>query len=219
MTLGAASVLHQPWCAKNGKERNAAAIDLPALQATICLGGNSRVPSRNYAGPLSWFTVSTAGPVSLLIKGSFRAGLRSTGISTGNAIEATLGSLWGEDPRYFPSPLRGFRSRMKSVIRSTFLARRKDGHWHPAYVHYIGNVGNSFLSNTWRVASARGRGDVGVRCVWGVASQMVNDTFLEFWPDVKRRCLGNRERRFQIADFRLRIFDAVRDLKIGKYAC
>lgn len=164
-------------------------------------------------GRLSWFATSTAGPVSLLINGPFRAGLgtlrdspheydthwegfgqrygmRLTGISTGNAIEATVGSLWGEDPRYFLSPQHGFRSRTKYVIRSTFLAPREDGHWHPAYARYIGNVGNNFLSNTWRVPSERGPGDAAVRCVWGVASQMANNAFLEFWPDVKRKVFG-----------------------------
>ncbi|HEY7615282.1 MAG TPA: hypothetical protein VH744_00625, partial [Terriglobales bacterium] len=30
-----------------------------------------------------------------------RYGMRLTGVSTGNAMEAGLGSLWGEDPRYF----------------------------------------------------------------------------------------------------------------------
>ncbi len=30
-----------------------------------------------------------------------RYGMRLTGVSTGNAMEASLGSLWGEDPRYF----------------------------------------------------------------------------------------------------------------------
>jgi len=159
---------------------------------------------------VQWFTVSTVGPLSLLAAGpisagfgtainrpreygphwggfSDRYGMRLTGVSTGNAIEATLGSLWGEDPRYFPSPRRGFGTRVKYVIKTTFVAPRRDGTFHPAYARYIGNVGNNFLSNTWRVESENGAGSALVRCVLGVVGRMSGNAFAEFWPDVSKR--------------------------------
>ena len=159
---------------------------------------------------VTWFAVSTAGPVSLLAAGPLSAGwgtmlnkpkeygthwagfgqrygMRLTGISTGNAIEGALGALWGEDPRYFPSPRRGFGTRTKYVIQSSFLAPYHDGQWHPAYARYLGNVGNNFLSNTWRVPSERGVGDALLRCVWGLTGDLAGNAFSEFWPDVKRR--------------------------------
>src|SRR5438876_11718281 len=72
---------------------------------------------------LKWFAVSTVGAPSL-IGGMFSAGfgtlvdspseygthwdgfgkrygMRLTGISTGNLMEAGIGAVWGEDPRYF----------------------------------------------------------------------------------------------------------------------
>ena len=156
-----------------------------------------------------WFVVSTVGPTSLLLAGPLSAawgtmlnspeeygphwegfgkryGMRLTGVSTGNAIEASLGSLWGEDPRYFRSPDRAFKSRVKYVIVTTFTAPDRNGHFRPAYARYAGNVGNNFLSNTWRVDSENGPDDAALRCVWGITGKMAGNAFAEFWPDVKR---------------------------------
>ena len=61
-----------------------------------------------------------------------------TGLSTGNAIEAGLGAAWGEDPRYFQSPDRGFGARVKYVIKTTFFAPNRDEHWRVAYARHAG---------------------------------------------------------------------------------
>jgi hypothetical protein len=164
-------------------------------------------------GRLQWFAVETAGPVSLLGTGPIssgwgtlldrpkeygthwegfgqRYGIRLTGISTGNAIEAGLGSVWGEDPRYFPSHLRGFRARAGYVIKTSFLAPHRDGQWHPAYARYVGVVGNNILSVTWRVPSERNTSNTLQRCAYGVLVDIVGNAFTEFWPDVKRKVFG-----------------------------
>jgi hypothetical protein len=157
----------------------------------------------------NWFVVSTAGPTSLLLAGPLssawgtalnkpkeygpgwegfgkRYGMRLTGVSTGNAIEAGLGAVWGEDPRYFRSPDRALGGRLKYVIKSTFMAPGRDGRWHIAYARHAGNVGNNFLSNTWRVGSENGPDDAAVRCIWGITGKMGGNAFSEFWPDIKR---------------------------------
>jgi hypothetical protein len=157
----------------------------------------------------NWFVGSTVGPTSLLLSGPISAawgtafnspeeygpgwegfgkryGMRLTGVSTGNAMEASLGSLWGEDPRYFRSNDRAFGGRVKHVIVTTFLAPGRDGNWRPAYARYAGNVGNNFLSNTWRVDSENSAGDAALRCVWGITGKMAGNAFSEFWPDVKK---------------------------------
>jgi hypothetical protein len=180
--------------------------------ATRWFGNDGIVNYRPASGKdrAKWFVISTAGPLSLLAAGPISAGfgtginrpkeygphwegfgerygMRLTGVSTGNAMEASLGALWGEDPRYFPSPRRGFGTRVKYVIRTTFVAPHRDGTWHPAYARYIGNVGNNFLSNTWRVDSENGAGNALVRCVFGVVGRMSGNAFAEFWPDVRKR--------------------------------
>jgi hypothetical protein len=131
-------------------------------------------PLANYrpvTGPerFKWFVKSTVGPSSLFLSGPLSAalgtavnspgeygphwagfgkryGMRLTGVSTGNAMEASLGAIWGEDPRYFPSPNRAFGARVKYVIGSTFAAPGRDGRFRPAYARFAGNVGNNFLS-------------------------------------------------------------------------
>jgi hypothetical protein len=149
------------------------------------------------------------GPQSLLLAGPFSAGIstardkppeygphwegfadrygmRLTGVSTGNAIEGTLGALWGEDPRYFPSPDRHFGHRVTYVIKTTFTAPGRDGRFHPAYARFAGNVGNNFLSNTWRVESASNTNDALVRCLYGIGGKMASNALEEFWPDIKK---------------------------------
>jgi len=92
--------------------------------------------------------------------------MRLTGIATGNLIEAGLGSLWGEDPRYFPSPTGGVWPRVKYVIRTRFLAPHTDGRMHPAYARFAEDVGNNFLSNTWRADSEAKTSSALIRSVW-----------------------------------------------------
>ena len=100
-------------------------------------------------GRLDWFARETVGPKSLTA-GLFssaigtalnspheygphwegfaqRYGMRMTGISTGNAIEAALGAAWGEDPRYFRTVHHPFGDRVKNVVDLTFRAYHPDG--------------------------------------------------------------------------------------------
>lgn len=161
-----------------------------------------------------WFTRSTVGPESLAA-GLFSAGfgtainrpneygphwngfgkryaMRLTGISTGNAIEAGLGSLWGEDPRYFRAAGQPFKGRLKNVVAMTFAARQSDGNLAPAYARYLGNAGNNFLSNTWRTDSESGVGDACVRILLGFAGKMGSNAWAEFWPDARKHIFPKR---------------------------
>ena len=79
-------------------------------------------------------------------------GMRLTGISTGNAMEASSGRDLGEDPRYFRAAGQPFGSRVKNIVSLTFKAYRTDGNRHLAYARYGADLGNNFLSNTWRVS-------------------------------------------------------------------
>ncbi|HVB98363.1 MAG TPA: hypothetical protein VNJ12_03400 [Candidatus Dormibacteraeota bacterium] len=157
----------------------------------------------------NWFVKSTVGPTSLFLSGpasaawgtmlnspkeygphwegfAARYGMRLTGISTGNAMEAALGAIWKEDPRYFRSQNRNFGARVWHVFATTFTAPRPDGRFHPAYARYAGNLFNNFLSNTWRVPSESDADDAALRCVWGVLGRMAGNALKEFWPDVRK---------------------------------
>lgn len=155
-----------------------------------------------------WFVTSTVGPSHLLGGGIFSAaigtaldrpeeygpgwggfadrfGMRLTGISTGNVIEAVIGSFWGEDPRYFATADKPIRGRIGSVVKQTFEARRRDGNYAPAYARYIAVGGNNFLSNTWRVQSEANVHDAVIRTAEGFAGRMAANSYEEFWPQVK----------------------------------
>jgi hypothetical protein len=158
---------------------------------------------------LRWFITSTIGP-SHLAAGVFssafgtaldrpqeygphwagfgsRYGMRLTGIVTGNAIEASAGSLWGEDPRYFRVPDRPVKERLRNIVRLTFVARGTDGTSQPAYARYMAISGNNFLSNMWRVQSEANTQDAFLRTGEGFAGRMAANAFEEFWPDIKSR--------------------------------
>ena len=160
---------------------------------------------------LRWFAGSTAGPTSLLLAGPISAGwgtlretpeeygstwkgfgqrygMRLTGVATSNAIEGVGGAVLKEDPRYIRAPAgTSFGGRARHVLISTFTAYRPDGSRRLSYSRIAGNVGSSFLSNTWRVESESSAREASLRCVWGLGSRMTGFAFSEFWPVLARK--------------------------------
>lgn len=156
----------------------------------------------------NWFVSSTIGPQSLaagLFTAAFgtarnvpreygphwdgygkRYAMRFTGIATSNAMEAGLGSLWGEDPRYFRDPNDPLNARIGHAVFTTFTARNRQGKSMPAYARYIAIPGNNFLSNTWRADSEANNKSAAIRTVYGVLGRMGGNAFAEFWPDLKK---------------------------------
>jgi len=159
----------------------------------------------------NWFVDNTIGPGSLTV-GVFssaigtgldrpkeygphwagfgkRYGMRLTGVSTSNAMEAGLGAIWGEDPRYRYYRAEGepTKDRIEHVAIMTMLSRNREGHLMPAYVRYMAIPGSNFLSNTWRADSEANTGDALLRTGFGFISLMSKNAFSEFWPDIRRR--------------------------------
>jgi hypothetical protein len=158
---------------------------------------------------LSWFLDSTLGPQTLTV-GLFSAGfgtardapheygphwegfgkryaMRLTGVSTGNAMEAGIGAVWGEDPRYFRTYRQPVSGRIRNIVMMTFLAHNCVGALMPAYARYTATAGNNFLSNTWRVDSEANNRAAAVRTLYGFIGLMAKNAFIEFWPDLKGR--------------------------------
>ena len=130
--------------------------------------GQSGIP--NYqpitpAGRLDWMVVNTVGPASLVggaISSAWgtllnhpheygthwdgfaeRYGMRLTGIATSNTMEAGLGALWKEDPRYFRDEGKPFGHRVTHVIKMTFLAENSSGRTMPAYARFAAVSGSA----------------------------------------------------------------------------
>jgi hypothetical protein len=164
---------------------------------------------------LSWFLDSTLGPQTLAVGlvnpgigtardappeyGSHwagfgkRYGMGLTGVATGNAMEASVGAVWGEDPRYFRTYRQPFKGRVRNVVVMTFLAHNRQGALMPAYARYGATAGNNFLSNTWRADSEAGNGDALLRTLYGFAGLMGKNAFIEFWPDIKTRVFRKKD--------------------------
>jgi hypothetical protein len=156
-----------------------------------------------------WFALNTLGPESLLggmISAGWgtlfdkpseygthwqgfgkRYGTRLTGVSVSNAMEASIGAIWGEDPRYRRSQSESFKGRVGHVFRMTFVAENRQGHLAPAYARYIAISGSNFISNAWRPDSEATAGNAAFRTLLGFVGRMSSNAFQEFWPDVRHR--------------------------------
>ena len=116
-----------------------------------------------------------------------RYGIRLSGIATSNAMEAGLGAIWGEDPRYFREPERSFGARVGNTLRQTFEARRRDGEFAPAYARFVAITGSNFLSNTWRVDSEADTAHAILRTGEGFGGKLAGNVWREFWPSIRAR--------------------------------
>jgi hypothetical protein len=164
-----------------------------------------------FEGRLNWTLVNTIGPSSVLGGGmsaglgtllnhpaeygthwdgfASRYGMRLTGVAASNIMEAGLGDLWSEDPRYFRDRGQSFGHRLRHVVKMTFLAEGHDGCTTPAYARFAAVSASSFLSNAWRSDREADSGHAAERIGFGFLGRMGKNTFEEFWPDVKRRVL------------------------------
>jgi len=116
-----------------------------------------------------------------------RYGLRMSTTGTSNVMEAGLGYLRGEDPRYRRAAGEPFRGRVVHIIKGTFYTTNADGAERLAYARFGAYAGSNFLSNTWRPDSRTGPGNTCVRIGFSFLNKMASNAFEEFWPDVKRR--------------------------------
>ena len=192
------------------------AVLLTALLAAVPVWGQSALPSGGGYQPITvrqrvqWFEASTIGPHSLLggtMGAAFstalnrppeyeetwagfgkRYGMRMTGVATSNMMEASLGALWGEDPRYFrASPGSPLKGRVWNVVKMTFVAKNSLGENVPAFSRYLSIYGSNYLSNTWRPDGDSGSSDGATRAGMGFVGRMAGNAFHEFWPDAKRK--------------------------------
>jgi len=159
---------------------------------------------------VKWATIGTVGPANLaggVISSGWstffnrppeygphwdgfgkRYGIRLIDGAISNSMEAGLGAVWGEDPRYYP--MRSSEStvrRIKYAVKQAFLARDRNGKTMPAYARYAAYTGSSFLSNAWRVDSDSQTSDALFRTGLGFTARITSNLFTEFWPDIIHR--------------------------------
>jgi hypothetical protein len=104
-----------------------------------------------------------------------------------NTIEASLGSLWGEDPRYHRRGEGSNGSRLGYAIKMAFLAEKTSGGVMPAYARFIAVPASRYISNTWRTPSELTPGGTALRISLGFAKRIGRNIFSEYWPDFRRQ--------------------------------
>lgn len=193
--------LHHPY---KSKHPSSTSLLTPLKSQTLEAPYDPITPRQS----LRWFVTNTAGPQALaggFFESAFgtalnrpseygprwggfadRYGMRMTRVAAGNAIEAGVGRILHEDPRYFCVPGRPLKARIGNVIRLTFAVRGGDNSFRPAFSRSIAIFGNNFLSDTWRVHSEANMQDALLRTSEGFAGRMAANAFEESWPDIKR---------------------------------
>ncbi len=116
-----------------------------------------------------------------------RYGMRLSGLAVSNTMEAGLGAIWGEDPRYTRDGGAPFSHRIGHAVKMTFLAENRNGNLMPAYARFIAIPGSNFLSNAWRAPGDDSAGNAAVRTGLGFFGRLGSNTFDEFWPDVRQK--------------------------------
>jgi hypothetical protein len=112
-----------------------------------------------------------------------------------NTMEAGLGAIWGEDPRYARAGAEvPFKSRLGHVAKWTVLAPGRDGELRPAYARFIAFSGSSFASNAWREPSDTSAEHSLDRIAFAFLGRMGSNAFDEFWPDAKRKLFHHAKR-------------------------
>jgi hypothetical protein len=116
-----------------------------------------------------------------------RYGQREADVAISNGIEAGLGALWGEDPRYIASGRKGIWPRARYALKTSVLAQGRDGRLRPAWGRYAGNTLNNLIENSWLPPSQTTGTQTAVRSGMGIVTRMGGNLWEEFWPDVARR--------------------------------
>src|SRR5882672_11129332 len=79
---------------------------------------------------------------------------REVDVALSSTLEAGVGALWGEDPRYIRSNRQGVWARTRYAMATVVLAPRPDGQLGPAWGRYVGNSVNNVIEAAWLPSSA-----------------------------------------------------------------
>jgi hypothetical protein len=166
------------------------------------------LPPLTGKGRVTWALNATIGPGSLFV-GALQAGwgnldnrpreygegmegfgkrfgLRLSSVGTSNVMEAGLGAIWGEDPRYHLGHDTTTRGHFGHAIKMTFMADRTDGTVAPAYARFIAYAGSNAISDAWRPDSQVNVESTMVRIGERFAGKMLGNLFKEYWPTMKQ---------------------------------
>ena len=114
-----------------------------------------------------------------------------------HGMEAGVGALWGEDPRYFRAAGQPLKRRVGHILKIAFMARNREGDLRPAYARFIAVPSGVIVSDTWRPDSPITARHVTWQVGISFLSRIVGNTFSEFVPDITNRKKQNTPSTFQ----------------------
>ena len=120
-----------------------------------------------------------------------RIALRASTSTTGMFLEAGIGTLWDEDPRYVRTEGKPVKGRVLNAVKMAFLARNGRGEVVPAYARYISIPTSAFVTRTWRPDSQTGISRTVSRIPLSFLDRIISNAFTEFGPDIRKR-LGRK---------------------------
>jgi hypothetical protein len=112
---------------------------------------------------------------------------READVAISSTIEAGVGAMWREDPRYIPSGRTGVWPRVRWAMKTVVLAPRRDGHLAPAWGRVSGNVFNNVIENRWLPPSMTTWQQTTLRSGTGFIGRLAGNLWEEFRPDALRR--------------------------------
>ena len=98
-----------------------------------------------------------------------------------------------EDPRYFPSTAKDFKSRVRSVVRQSYMTHTDSGREEFAYARYASAFGSAFLANAWQPSGNNSAADGLKRGMITIAADAGYSFLQEFFPFVRPRSIRNHQ--------------------------
>ena len=105
-------------------------------------------------------------------------GENATDLMVGDFVIASIGH---QDPRYHPSPRRGFGRRVGWAISRVFMTQSDAGAKQFNYSHLLGMASGAAVSNAWHRDIDRGAPETAQRFGWDLLSSALANLGREFW--------------------------------------
>ncbi len=104
-----------------------------------------------------------------------------------NTMEAGLGAIWGEDPRYIRDAGAPFSHRIGHAVKMTFMAQNRDGKRDARLRPIHRDTRQQFPFERLARPGDNSADRAAIRTGLGFLGRLGNNTFDEFWPDFKQK--------------------------------
>jgi hypothetical protein len=105
-------------------------------------------------------------------------GQNATDLFVGDFVVASIGH---QDPRYHPSPRKGFGRRLGWAISRVFVTQSDSGNRQFNYSHLIGIASGAAIANAWHRDRDRGGKETGERFGFDLLASLGANIGREFW--------------------------------------